>query len=210
MSGGSSYRSRSPKRRSGKEGGKGGGGGEREGGREKETTAAVVSCELEWDSGSHAEQELIINGGVSPAKESPLTTAGKQIPSELASSSVDKMSGASAQGGSGEGGEEEGETGSQTSAGEKADQHEGKSEEKKIAPRLTYTRVSLTLHMHSLSFCMPPCVYCILLSPCVCPCCLYVHVLLCLWVCLFILCVSMCLCVCVSVCSLVLLCCSSL
>ena len=155
VSGGSSYRSRSPKRRSGKESGKGGGsggggggggGGEKEGGREKESSAAVVSCELEWDSGSHGEQEqpneLIINGGFSPGKETSLTATGTQGPSlEPTSSSMDKTSGASAQGGSGEAGEEEEEVGTVTKEGEETGKDGGKGEESKTRPRLTYTRV---------------------------------------------------------------------
>ncbi|CAI8015155.1 hypothetical protein GBAR_LOCUS9435 [Geodia barretti] len=154
-SGGSSYRSRSPKRRSGKEGGKGGGGGgggEKEGGKEKESTAAVVSCELEWDSGSHGEQEpgeLIINGGVSPAKETLLT---KQASLESTASSVDKTSGASAQGGSGEGGEEGEEDGTLTKTGEKVGKDGAESEESTTQPRHTYTRVQLlALKDHTLS-----------------------------------------------------------
>ena len=174
-SGGSSYRSRSPKRRSGKEGGKGGGGGgggEKEGGKEKESTAAVVSCELEWDSGSHGEQEpgeLIINGGVSPAKETLLT---KQASLESTASSVDKTSGASAQGGSGEGGEEGEEDGTLTKTGEKVGKDGAESEESTTQPRHTYTRVSDTvtrrtlsscthLHVHVIVYCTCPCWICV-------------------------------------------------
>ena len=168
VSGGCSYRSRSPKRRSGKEGGKGGGGGgggEKEGGKEKESTAAVVSCELEWDSGSHGEQEpgeLIINGGVSPAKEAVLT---KQPSLEQAASSVDKTSGASAQGGSGEEGEE---SGTLIKTGEKVGKDGGKNEEPKTRPRLTYTSVSdaehcllVHLNVHVIVYCTCPCWMCV-------------------------------------------------
>ena len=131
VSGGCSYRSKSPKRRSGKEGG-GKGGGEREGTREKES-AAVVSCELEWDSGTQESHDVVVNGGSSPVKESVL---GKQGSVELAP--VDKTSGgASAQGG--EGGCVEEEVCPAGDSGEGVEQGEGEKERK---VRVTYTRVS--------------------------------------------------------------------
>ena len=142
----SSYRSKSPKRRSGKEVPPRGGERERE--REKEGVAPV-SCELEWDSGTQSgEQEPssdVVNGGSSPGKES----LAKQTSVELFSSADSKTSGgASAQGEEGAEIDDSDGAACGSNSEETEELERDKCEETGAKKRITYTRVRPT-HTHT-------------------------------------------------------------
>lgn len=141
VSGSSSYRSRSPKRKSGKDQ-KGSQATER--GREKDNssgTTATASCELEWDSGTNSlkqqEGELV---GTAENLVEPTSTAGAVSGSSpvqlLDQTSIDKTSGASAQGG-------DGSSATASDPGEEGGKDlTGSDMEKTKQIRLSYTRVS--------------------------------------------------------------------
>ena len=110
-SGSSSYRSRSPKRKPVKEGKdhRGSGhGADRGGGRDKESVSVTsTNCELEWDCGSHKEHdnnnvavESVSKGDEQGQQSSSVSvTSGSGSMEAVEQTSLDKMSGASAQGG---------------------------------------------------------------------------------------------------------------
>lgn len=144
VSGSSSYRSRSPKRKSGKDQ-KVSQASER--GREKDNVVSgattTTSCELEWDSGTNSlkqqEGEL-----VSTAAE-PTSTAGTVSGSDpvqlVEQTSIDKTSGASAQGG-------DSTSATASDSGEKGGKAPSASDTEKTKKlRLSYTRVSLRVLM---------------------------------------------------------------
>ena len=103
-SGSSSYRSRSPKRKPVKEGKdhRGSSHGAEKGGRDKESAGiSSTNCELEWDSGTHKEQDIkdvafhSISKDNEQGQQSLSVSSGPVEPQEQ--TSLDKMSGASAQ-----------------------------------------------------------------------------------------------------------------
>ena len=160
VSGSSSYRSRSPKRKSGTS--HGGPASEKSAHRDKES-ASSTNCDLEWNSGpstqSQSESDVFVNGGVSLAEDQQLSSSLTPAPlpdSQLSKlevvTSVDKVSsGASAQGSvEGEGGDPGSSSTATSSAGvECGEGGEKKSEcddkTHKTKPRLSYTRVSSIL-----------------------------------------------------------------
>lgn len=135
VSGSTSYRSRSPKRKYGKE--KTSQASER--GKEKDT----ASCELEWDSGTNSQQQL--EGELVSATEKlvePTSTvsavSGSGPVDVLEQASIDKTSGASAQG-------RDSSPAPNSDSGEKGGKASTASDTEKTQQlRISYTRVSLT------------------------------------------------------------------
>lgn len=181
VSGSSSYRSRSPKRKSGKEGKEHKGSStssEKAAHRDKES-ANVTNCDLEWNSDGTqlpSESDVFLNGGVSLGEDQLLSSSAPLPASQLekleqVTSAVDKTSGASAQGSVEGGGSGPTSPLSTTAtaavgeeAGEKGETSDG-VEAQETKSRLSYTRVS------SVCAC-----FCLSIIQCTCIICMYIHV----------------------------------
>lgn len=135
VSGSSSYRSRSPKRKSGKDQ-KGS-----QAGREKDNvggTTTTASCELEWDSGTKQQDGELVSEAEKLAEPTSTADGGSgSTPVQLLDQTpIDKTSGASAQGG-------DGSSATASDSGEKGENiPSGGDSEKTKQIRLSYTRVS--------------------------------------------------------------------
>lgn len=140
-SGSSSYRSRSPKRKSGKDGKDQKGSQAPERGKDKESIggSTTMGCELEWDSVSNSpkqQENRLVNAATD---ESELGETIVRPVEPLDQASIDKMSGASAQGGD----SVQVPSGGTAPAGDLGDKDAGSEETKQLTTtRLSYSRVS--------------------------------------------------------------------